>query len=407
MSSIKKRPDGVYRARYRDQDGREHAKHFTLKGEAQSWLNDQTAAIVTGQWADPRAGKITWSTFCSDWSARQAWTAGTLAAATTAVESVPWAARPIATVKPSQVQAWVASEVKRGLAPTTVRMRLNYVQMAFRAAVLDKVILSSPAFGVKLPFRLTRATRTGATMKLLSVEQLAAALAACDEWFRPFVAVCAFAGLRLGEAAGLQLGDVDFLRRTVTVARQMQGSSTRTTRVEEPKAGSGRVVYVPEALTKTLASHVAAHGVDDSSAFLLRRPTGELWNRNSAATAWRHVREVVAANANEAARQPGVGKEDAETIRARVLPDGATLHALRHTFASNLIAEGCDVVTVQRALGHSTPSITLNVYSHLWPSAEDRTRTATTAFMAAVLASPADPVRTEGVNAEVKALRQR
>lgn len=244
-------------------------------------------------------------------------------------------------------------------------------------------------------------------MKLLSAEQVAAALAASDEWFRPFVAVCAFAGLRLGEAAGLQLGDVDFLRRTVTVARQVQGSSSRTTSVEDPKAGSGRVVYVPEALTKTLAVHVAARGIAESGAFLFRRPTGELWNRNSAGTAWRHVREAVAASADEAARKPGVSDEDAKAIRARVLPDGATLHALRHTFASNLIAASCDVVTVQRALGHSTPSITLNVYAHLWPSAEDRTRTATAAFMAAVLASPADSVRTEGVNAEVRALGQR
>lgn len=61
-----------------------------------------------------------------------------------------------------------------------------------------------------------------------------------------------------------------------------------------------------------------------------------------------------------------------------------TLHTLRHTFASNLIASGCDVVTVQRALGHSQPSITLNVYSHLWPSAEDRTRAATASFMASL-----------------------
>ena len=45
-------------------------------------------------------------------------------------------------------------------------------------------------------------------------------------------------------------------------------------------------------------------------------------------------------------------------------------------FASGLIAAGCDVVTVQHALGHSTPTITLNTYSHLWPQAEDRTRAA-------------------------------
>jgi integrase len=55
---------------------------------------------------------------------------------------------------------------------------------------------------------------------------------------------------------------------------------------------------------------------------------------------------------------------------------GIKLHDLRHFYASALIAAGCDVVTVQRALGHSSASTTLNTYSHLWPTAEDRTRKA-------------------------------
>jgi integrase len=50
------------------------------------------------------------------------------------------------------------------------------------------------------------------------------------------------------------------------------------------------------------------------------------------------------------------------------------LHDLRHFYASGVIAAGCDVVTVQRALGHSTATTTLNTYSHLWPTAADRTR---------------------------------
>ena len=52
------------------------------------------------------------------------------------------------------------------------------------------------------------------------------------------------------------------------------------------------------------------------------------------------------------------------------------LHDLRHFFASGLIAAGCDVVTVQRALGHGSASVTLNTYGHLWPDANDRTRQA-------------------------------
>jgi integrase len=74
--------------------------------------------------------------------------------------------------------------------------------------------------------------------------------------------------------------------------------------------------------------------------------------------------------------------------------DGYTLHDPRHFYASGLIAYGCDVVTVQRALGHSSATITLGVYSHLWPTAEDRTRSAAGHLMATSLAARADCVRT-------------
>jgi integrase len=64
-----------------------------------------------------------------------------------------------------------------------------------------------------------------------------------------------------------------------------------------------------------------------------------------------------------------------------------TLHDLRHFYASGLIADNCDVVTVQRALGHSSPTITLGTYAHLWPSAEDKTRAAATSLMRTVLSA--------------------
>lgn len=71
-----------------------------------------------------------------------------------------------------------------------------------------------------------------------------------------------------------------------------------------------------------------------------------------------------------------------------------TLHSLRHFYASGLIAGGCDVATVQRALGHALPSITLNTYTHLWPTAEEKTRAAATEMMATALESAADSLRT-------------
>jgi integrase len=52
-----------------------------------------------------------------------------------------------------------------------------------------------------------------------------------------------------------------------------------------------------------------------------------------------------------------------------------TVRSFRIT-TSRLIATRCVVVTVQRALGHATATTTLNTYSHLWPTAADRTRRA-------------------------------
>jgi integrase len=71
------------------------------------------------------------------------------------------------------------------------------------------------------------------------------------------------------------------------------------------------------------------------------------------------------------------------------------LHDLRHFFASGLIARGCDVVTVQRTLGHSSAAITLTTYSHLWPNANDRTRKAAEGLFDASLGAAADALRTE------------
>jgi len=115
---------------------------------------------------------------------------------------------------------------------------------------------------------------------------------------------------------------------------------------------------------------------------LFRTPLGRLWHRNNAGDEWRRIRTAVG------------------------LPAEVTIHTLRHTYASNLIAAGCDVVTVQRALGHSQPSITLNTYSHLWPSAEDKTRAATADFMSSV-AALADSGRAEAGTPQVRGLPQR
>jgi len=64
---------------------------------------------------------------------------------------------------------------------------------------------------------------------------------------------------------------------------------------------------------------------------------------------------------------------------------GIRLHDLRPFYASGLIADGCDAVTVRRALGHAKASTTLDTYAKLWPSGEDRTRRAASTLAQQVL----------------------
>ena len=72
------------------------------------------------------------------------------------------------------------------------------------------------------------------------------------------------------------------------------------------------------------------------------------------------------------------------------LPAGFRFHDLRHYFASLLIASGANVKVVQARLRHASARTTLDTYGHLWPDADEATRTA----VEAVLVARADFLRT-------------
>jgi integrase len=369
MASIARRPDGRWRPRYRDEAGKEHSRHFDRKSDAQRWLDEVTASIVVGDYVAPDAGKITFKSWFEQWSSRQVWERGTMLAAQQAAASVTFADVPMRQIRPSHVQQWVkamsrpASTRKSGLAASTIRTRYNYVHISLRAAVLDRVIKADPSAGVALP----RTRKAAAAMTIPTPEEVGLALEVAAPWFQPFIAACAFAGLRLGEAAGLQIGDVDFLRRTLSVRHQLQGETSTSMELVPPKFGSERVVYIPAELVTLFSEHVAR----------TRGPAG-----------WMFSRDGVPLNRNSAGHQWRQVRKDAGL-------EGYTLHDLRHFYASGLIASGRDVVTVQRALGHSSATITLGVYSHLWPTADDRTRAAAGHLMAISFGALADCVRTD------------
>jgi integrase len=200
-------------------------------------------------------------------------------------------------------------------------------------------------------------------------------LKAADGPSRAYVALCAFAGLHVGEAAGVQVGDIDFLRRTLTVSRQIQREEGGF-EVRDPKYGSERSIYLAPALGSMLTAHVAAYRPGNDSARWLFVGEGE-----------------------DPPHQNTVTHRWAKTRTAAGL-ESLKMHDCRHFYASGLIAHGADVVTVQRALGRAKATTTLTTYSHLWPTAEDRTRQGAEEMLTEALSAeenevPADSVRTK------------
>lgn len=337
--------------------------------------------MLTGQYVDPRAGTVTFAAYFVGWSARQVWMPGTEKAMRLAAESVPFADMPLRSIRRSHLESSVkAMQVAdrgkdkdgnsrpAGLAVGTISTRFNNVRAVFRAAVRDRLIVIDPTDNVRLP----RRPRRDGEMQLPSVEQVRGLLDAAPRRWQAFVALCAFGGLRLGEAAALQVGDIDFLRRAVNVQRQVQRAGGGLVEIRGPKYGSSRTVFLPDQLVTMLSAHIAEHCTGDNPGRWLftvdgKRPP----HQNTVTHWWRNARAA------------------AGCIAVR-------LHDLRHFYASGLIAAGCDVVTVQRALGHSNAATTLSIYSHLWPSAEDRTRAAASDLLTATFQDHADPVRTLG-----------
>ncbi|MGF6834009.1 integrase [Paenarthrobacter sp. TE4293] len=366
MASIQKRANGSWRARYRDEAGKEHAKHFPRKIDAQRWLDEVTASVVTGSYVDPKSGRITLASFFAEWSGRQMWADGTTKAMSLAVRSCTFADIEFRNLKRSHVESWIKKMSQDGLAPGTVKTRYNNVRSVLRGAKNDRLLAVDPADGVTLP----RARKAEHAMTIPSPEDVGKIMAVSEVWFQPFIAMCAFAGLRLGEAAAVQLSDIDFLRRTLKVRRQIQRAGKGQVSITLPKYGSERLVHIPDGLVQLLAAHVQQIGVHGPQQWLFLGDQGLPPHQNTTGYWWR------------------------KTVKAAGL-EGIRLHDLRHYYASGLVAAGCDVVTVQRALGHSKATTTLNTYAHLWPTAEDRTRTAAGAMMDEALSISADSLRTQ------------
>lgn len=371
MASIQKRANGRWRARFRDEGGREHAQHFERKVDAQAWLDEQTARLVRGEWADPRAGRESLRAYATRWQSIQVSSAGTARIVDNALRLhiLPRLGdHRIGNIRRSDVQALVkwleAREIRpanddepaRNLSAGSIRNIYEVLARVMDAAMEDRVISVSPCRRIALPKNHDDEVEVPT---LNDIERVRSAL---GERWQAIPIVLAGSGLRVGELLGLRLSDVDFLRRTVRVERQRLQSH----QIAPLKSkASRRTVPVGQVVIDTLAAHLAAYPPATDALFvdeLLEPLTYRRWKRLL----------------SDATKGAGVD---------------VTSHSFRHFAASALISGGASVKQVQTFLGHASAMTTLRTYAHLWPGDEDRTRNVLDAALDP-LGARADSVRT-------------
>src|SRR3954451_10357294 len=138
--SIKRRPDGRWRARWREYPGApEKARHFDRKVDAERWLVETQHSIHTGTYVDPAKAKVTVADYAEGWLSRMAptWRASTALSVANRLNRhvLPVVGRrPLASVRRSDVEALCAG---LPLAPSTVGVVHQHIVQLLAAAVED------------------------------------------------------------------------------------------------------------------------------------------------------------------------------------------------------------------------------------------------------------------------------
>jgi integrase len=203
-----------WRARYRDPTGRERVKNFERRVDAERFLTTVEADKLRGGWVDPALARRLLRDVADEWQHSQVHRPSTAAQVETHLRRhiiSQFGDRSIGSIRPSEIQAWVKDR-SAVLAPATVTVVYRYLSAIFRMAVRDGLITKSPCVDVRLP-KIEKPR-----VSPMTVEQVEALLEAIDPRYRALVALGAGAGLRQGEALGLTVPHVDFLRRTIHVS---------------------------------------------------------------------------------------------------------------------------------------------------------------------------------------------
>lgn len=244
-----------------------------------------------------------------------------------------------------------ANEINgKPLSPKTIRHVLGLVSDIFAYAVRMGIVRDNPCGRVVLP-KLVRKEKkiytveeTVRLMELLRNEPIK---------YRAFYYLLIYSGCRRGELLGLEWQDVDFSNCLISIRRTScytpdRGTYTDTTKTEHSK----RTLKLPQEVMDILC---------ELREFQLRQADifGDKWVE----TGRLFTKE------NGEPQHPNTSYHWLEKFCARNGLPFHGIHSFRHLFASLLVGNGVDIVTVSGVLGHSAVSTTSNIYCHMLENA--------------------------------------
>jgi integrase len=328
-------------ARYYDPDGKRVTKVFDRYDDAKKYLIKTENSKIIGSYVDPDRSKIKMADWADTWMAGQGHLKqGTRVKYQGIVDrhiKPRFGSTPLAKVSHSDVQAWVNS---LGLASGSVRYVHRVFSLIMELAVRDGRIVKNPAAGVKLP-RLSKSEKRSLTRD--QVWALADAAAAypipeVGDQYKVLILLLAFTGLRWGEASGLRVRRVNLLKRQLTVAEALVEVRGHLS-VSTTKSHQARTVPIPAFLVDLLTPLLEGKGKDDY-----------------VFTSWR----------GKPLRNLNWRRDVFDKAVADVGLEHVTPHDLRHSYASMAISAGVNLKALQRALGHSSATLTLDTYAGLF-----------------------------------------
>jgi integrase len=335
---------GTWRARWRDLDGRQRARTFKRKVDAERFLRDTRTDLDRGVYRAPAPRKLTVNRLADEWldGAMNLRTGGRETYRRDLDRYILPALGDVAIgrLTAAGIDRFLADELAQGLAPSSVHRHYRTIRRMLQVAV-DKGRLPTNPCDAVTPPRIPPSD-----MRFLTVEEVDALAGAITPRYRAWVYVAAYLGLRWSEGVGLQRSGVDGAK--VLVAGQLVRRANGRWERAEPKTRAGRrAVTAPAFVADELATHLDAWAQPgpEGLVFVNQRdaPLGHSFGA-------------------------GVFKP---ALRRAGLDQGVRIHDLRHTAVALAIAAGAHPKAIQARMGHASITVTLDRYGHLYPDVDE------------------------------------